>query len=101
IWGIITLPFETQLPDGASMGRKRRVVNADVRVYETTALIVNGTEIAFQEFGIDALDTPIAPFTGVKRARGFLGWDYEGKVTMGHSISKKATILGLSYSVSI
>ncbi|HKY43631.1 MAG TPA: hypothetical protein VJM50_11085, partial [Pyrinomonadaceae bacterium] len=47
IWGIITLPFETQLPDGASMGRKRRVVNADVRVYETTALIVNGTEIAF------------------------------------------------------
>lgn len=100
-WLIRTLPFETQLQDGASMGRKRRVVNCDVRVFETSALNINGQEIAFREFGGGVLDEPIAPFTGVKRARGFLGWDYDGQVTMGSDVSTKATILGLAYSVSI
>lgn len=101
IWAIRTLPFAVQLPDGASLGRKRRVVNADVEVFETTALTVNGTTIAFKEFGVDALDTPIEPYTGIKRARGFLGWDYNGYVLMGSDISTRATVLGLSYSVSI
>lgn len=101
IWAVRTLPFAVQLPDGASLGRKRRVVNADIQLFETTALTVNGTEIAFREFGIDALDTPVVPYTGIKRARGFLGWDYDGQVLMGSDISTKATILGLSYSVSI
>lgn len=101
IWAVRTLPFETQLPDGASMGRKRRIVSADVRVYETSDLVVNGTPIAFREFGQNVLDTPIVPFTGVKRVRGFLGWDYEGQVLIGSDISTPATVLGLAYSVSI
>lgn len=101
IWCVKTLPFETQLPDGASMGRKRRVVSADVRVYETSDLVVNGTPIAFREFGANVLDTPVSPFTGVKRVRGFLGWDYEGQVIIGSDISTPATVLGLAYSVSI
>lgn len=101
IWAIKTLPFETQLQDGASMGRKRRVVNADVRVFETSSLIVNGYDVAFREFGEDVLDVPIPAFTGVKRVRGFLGWDYDGSVLMGSKISTKATVLGLAYSVSI
>lgn len=100
-WAIKTLPFETQLPDGASMGRKRRIVSVDVRVYETTALIINGSEVAFQEFGVNALDTAVAPFTGIKRIRGFLGIDFEGQVTLGSDQSTKATVLGLAYSVSI
>lgn len=101
IWAIRTLPFAIQLQDGASLGRKRRVVSADVQLYATTALTVNGTEIGFREFGIDALDTPVVPYTGIKRVRGFLGWDYDGYVLMGSDISTRATVLGLSYSVSI
>lgn len=100
-WLIRTLPFETQLQDGAAMGRKRRVVNADVRVYETRALNVQGEEIAFREFGADVLDAPILAFTGIKRARGFLGWDYDGQVLIGSDVSTTATVLGLAYSVSI
>lgn len=101
IWVVKTLPFETQLPDGASMGRKRRVVNCDVRVSETQSLWINGNEIAFREFGANVLDTPPALFTGIKRYRGFLGWDYEGQVTLGSPNSTKATVLSLAYSVSI
>lgn len=101
IWAIRTLPFETQLPNGASMGKKRRVVSAEIRVYETTDLVVNGNPVAFREYGVDVLDEPTPPFTGVKRVRGLLGWDYDGQVTIGSEISTKATVLGLAYSVSI
>lgn len=101
IWAIRTLPFEMALQDGAAMGRKRRIVSVDARLYQTTALTINGTEIAFKEFGVDALDTPVAPYTGVKRVRGFLGWDFEGQVLFGSDLSTKATVLGLAYTVSI
>jgi hypothetical protein len=101
IYLIKTLPVELQLQDGASMGRKRRIVSVDVRMYQTRALTVNGVELAFQEFGEDVLDTPIPPFTGVKRERGFLGYDFEGQVALGSPRSTSATILGLAYTVSI
>lgn len=101
VWAIKTLPFETQLQDGASMGRKRRIVNCDVRLFETTSLVVNGNEYPFQEFGFNSLDTPVEKYTGVKRIRGFLGWDFEGQILLGSNQSARATVLGLSYSVSI
>lgn len=101
IWAVGTLPFETQLQDGATMGRKRRVVSVDVRVYQTQALTINGNEVAFREFGADVLDTPVVSFTGIKRVRGLLGWDFEGKVLLGSDVSTKATVLGLAYSVSV
>lgn len=101
IWAIGTLPFEAQLPDGAASGRKRRIVGADIRVSETSDLMVNGSLIPFREFGEDVLGSPVTPYTGVKRVRGFLGWDYDGKLMMGSDQSIQATILGVAYSVSI
>lgn len=101
LWVVGTLPVEVQLQDGASAGRKRRIVTVDVRVSETTALMINGNNVAFRQFGVDALDTAVVPFTGFKRIKGFLGWDYDGKILMGSNISTKATILGIAYTVSI
>jgi len=101
LWVVGTLPVEVQLQDGASAGRKRRIVSVDVNLFETTALVINGNEVAFRSFGVDALDTPVKPHTGFKRVKGLLGFDYEGKILMGSDVSTKATILGVAYSVSI
>lgn len=101
IWTAKTLPFERELQDGASMGRKRRVVSVDVRVSEMTDLEINGNRLAFRQFGQNALDTPVVPFTGIKRIRGLAGWDFDGQVTLGSKVSKPGGILGLSYTVSI
>jgi hypothetical protein len=101
IWLIRTLPIELELPEGAAFGKKRRIVNLTMRLYETTALRVNNNDIAFQQFGAHLLDQPIIPFTGIKQERGFLGWDYEGSIVLGSDVSTKATVLGLAWAVSV
>jgi len=101
IWLVRTLPIELELPEGAAFGKKRRIVNLTMRLYETTALRVNNNDISFQRFGAHLLDQPIAPFTGIKQERGFLGWDYEGSIVLGSDVSTKATVLGLAWAVSV
>ncbi len=101
IWLVKTLPIEVELPDGASLGRKRRVVNVSMRLHNTSALTMNGKVIPFQQFGENLLDQKVTPFTGVKHIRGLLGWNYDGSVVLGSDKSLKGTILGLSYAVSI
>lgn len=99
-WIAKTLPIERQVPQGAMMGKKRRIVNAALRLHETNGLIVNGNRVSFQQFGSDLLDTPPPSFTGVKTIRGMLGWDYDGSLVLGDNIATRATILGLGYGVS-
>lgn len=101
IWLIKTLPIEAELPDGAMVGRKRRIVNLSFRLNATTSLIINGNRIPFRQFGSNLLDQPIEPFTGVKTIKGLLGWDYDGQVILGSDQSLPATILALSFGVSI
>lgn len=101
VWVVKTLPIEIELQDGSSMGRKRRIVNVSVRLHNTTAIQLNGNVISLQQFGENLLDHSVTPFTGVKNVRGLLGRNYNGSVVLGSKKSLKATVLGLSYAVSI
>jgi hypothetical protein len=101
IWLVKTLPVEMETQQGAIMGKKRRIVDLSVRLYETTALIVQGNRISFQSYGSNLLDQPVTPYTGVKNIRGLLGWSHTGSVLVGSDQSMKATLLGLSMAVSV
>lgn len=101
IWFAKTLPIELQLPEGSTLGKKRRIVATSVRLYETSALQLNGNIISFQRYGQNLLDQQVEPFTGVKNIRGLLGWDYDGAVVLGSTQSLKGRVLGLSFKVSI
>ncbi len=101
IWLVQTMPVEVGLPDGAILGRRMRVVNKTVRVYETQALIIDNDRQAFRQFGSNLLDKPITPYTGLIDVRGCLGWDKEGLVNLGSDQSLGATILALSIAVSV
>ena len=71
------------------------------------AVLARHRRLAFEtlhlgrQFGANVLDTPPVSFTGVKHRKGLLGWDYDGQIVLGSKISRKATVLGLSYGVSI
>lgn len=101
IWVCQTLPLEVGLPDGAMLGRKRRIVGISVRLHETSALVLNGNRVSFQKFGSTLLDENVTPFTGVKQIRGLLGWDHDGLVTIGGDQSLGGKVLGLSFKVSV
>jgi hypothetical protein len=100
-WIIKTLPIETGLPDGAMMGRKRRIVQLSMRLDDTTGLKVNGSRIPFRRFGVMVLNQPPPTFTGIKTERGLLGWDYTGQIVLGDDKQSRATILALSFGVSV
>lgn len=100
-WFVKTLPIEMELADGASLGRKRRLSGIFMRLVDTEALIVDETRLSFRDFGGDVLDEKIAPFTGIKRLRGRLGWDFDGAVIIGGDQSLKGGIISLALKVSI
>ena len=100
-WLIKTLPIEMELASGSTVGKKRRIVNLSLRLHETSALQLNNNVISFKAFGSSLLDQSITSFTGTKNIRGLLGWDYDGSVVLGSNQSLPATILSLSFGVSI
>lgn len=100
-WVVRTLAPEQQLQDGTMSGRKRRIVNVDVMLYETTGLIIEGNRIPFQQFGSMLLDQPVQLFTGRKHVKFLAGWSREGKIAMGDTVATKATISQISYQVSV
>ena len=59
------LPVELSL-NGSIQGRVVSVSEITLRVVETEAITVNGTEIGFRQFGDNVLDQPVEPFTGDK-----------------------------------
>ena len=101
IWLARTLPIEVSLQDGAMFGKKRRLSEISVRLYNTTGLRLNNNFVSFRAFGEELLDQAITPFTGVKRQRAILGYDHDGQVTLGDDTASQATVLGLSYGVSV
>jgi hypothetical protein len=70
---IETLTPEVQGPTGSAQGNSVRVSEATLKFFETIGCEIDGQEIPFRDFGRDALDRPIAPWTGDTRVEK-LGW---------------------------
>lgn len=100
-WVVRTLPPEQSLSDGTMAGRKRRISNVGLMLHETTGIIVQGNRVPLQQFGAHLLDQPVPVFTGRKRIPALLGWSYDGKLAMGDTVPTRATIIQLSYAVSV
>lgn len=100
-WLVETLPVDADLQDGTMFGRKRRIVWAAFRMFETNGLIVNGSRIAMRRYGANLLDQPNPRRSGIHRMKGLMGYDYEGKVVFGETAPTHATVLALSWAVSV
>ena len=100
-WIVRDMPLEANLPDGTSIGRRKRVVEATLRLKDTKGLRVNGNEVPFSNFGSTLLDIAIPDFTGDKTVRGLAGWDEFAQVTLDGPRPQKATVLGLAKKVAV
>lgn len=100
-WLVETLPVDAELQDGTMFGRKRRIVWVAFRMHETNGLIVNGSRVAMRRYGGQLLDRPNPRVSDTRTLKGLLGWDYEGRVAFGETEPTQATVLALSWAVSV
>src|SRR5690606_35531862 len=100
-WLVEPLPIDAELQDGTMFGRKRRIVWVAFRMHETNGLIVNGSRVAMHRYGGQLLDRPNPRVCDTRTLKGLLGWDYEGRVAFGDTELTQATVLALSWAVSV
>jgi hypothetical protein len=96
-----TMPAAPMLQSGSVQGVQKRVVQVDAVLNETKDLKINGKQVSFRNFGDEALDTAIAPFTGIKTAHGMLGYSATGQITLTQGVPLDMTVLGLEYKLSV
>lgn len=96
-----TMPVEEALPQGTSMGRKKRIVDCSVKMKDSSHVIVNGNEVAFRAFGDSLLDVAPPVYTGEKKVPGILGWTEEAALTLGQDKSLPLNVLAVAYKVGV
>jgi hypothetical protein len=97
---VITLTPEVAGPTGTAQGNSMRIGEVTLRFLDTIGCNINGQTIAFRNFGLNVLDTPLQAFSGVHRMEN-LGWERgEAQLTITQeqplpfhmlSVIKKAT----------
>ena len=99
---IRTLPADLLLPEGSTMGKKKRIVNVSGRIVDTEVFLINGNLVPFRQFGSDLLDVAITPISGDVEIRGIAGYTRKGQIDIhqdnGHPFFM--TFLGLAYDIS-
>jgi len=96
-----TMPVEAKMASGNIRGFKKRIMEINADVFDTQSMNINTNPIQFRQFGTNVLDTPIQPFTGVKKAGPLLGFDKEGIITVTQDEPLKFNLLNMEFKVSI
>lgn len=96
-----TMPIEKFLDDGTMLGKKKRVVETTLRVYETKSLKVNGNRVSFRQLGDSLLDLEAPSYTGQKVIEGMLGYSDDASIEIGDDVPQPATINAIAYKVSV
>lgn len=94
----------TEFPEQKTiLGRLLNITQVVLRLYNTSAIIVNDKLISFRGFGLagggSPLDTAPPQFTGIKRIVGFRGWDETAQVTITQDEPSYMTVLALSKNI--
>jgi hypothetical protein len=109
---VTTMPFARELPDGTVLGRKKRIVEATLELFETSDIIVFNPggggapeRPAFRSFGPagggSPLDAVVVPFTGRKTVEGIIGWDELGQLTITQDKPTPMTLLALELKIKV
>ena len=97
---IRTLPADLLLPEGSTMGKKKRIVNVSGRIEDTEVFEINGNTVPFRQFGGSLLDVPITPVTDDVEIRGLRGYNRKGQIDISQKQPFAMTFLGLAYDIA-
>lgn len=94
------LPIEVPDTSGQStMGKKRRVSEVVMRVYETSDLYVEGKPVPFRSLGPSLLDVGLQKFTGLATVNGPEKQDEEGRISFTQQEHLPFTLLAVNRKV--
>jgi hypothetical protein len=96
-----TMPIEVDLGTGTSVGKRKRVIEATVMLYETSHAIVSKNDVTIRRIGVDHLDSPVPKRSENLKIQGLLGWSDEVQVSVGQTIPLPMQLLGLAYRVRV
>lgn len=97
------LPVDIANPGTTMQGTYQSIKKASVILHESMGCSINGEEIPFRQFGYGVLDTPLAPFSGVKEISGF-GWSKDpadSQITIIQDKPLPMTVLAIIKEVEI
>lgn len=97
---IRTLPADLLLPEGSSMGKKKRVVNVSARFVDSQTFFINGNRVPSRKFGSSLLDVPIASTSGDIEIRGLRGYNRKGQIDISQQQPFAMSFLGLAYDIA-
>lgn len=97
---VTTMPLEAELPDGTSVGRKKRLLRAWMRVKDTSNITVKGEQIPLTRFG-EVPGSPPPLVTAVLEQGPFLGYDTDGQITIGQNAAHPFRLLLISLRVNV
>lgn len=113
IYGLNFIPrvetqgVKTQLPNGTSIGRKKRIIAINISLVDTTNIEVGTNNekvqsIPFRTLGDDLLDASLDSFafTGNKKVGGLTGWVDEASVVITQLVPGKMTVRSVTKTVA-
>lgn len=94
-----TLPADILLPEGTTMGKKKRVSTCTVRVVDTQGFYLQNILVPFGD-SPPIIGTLIEPESGDFELKGLLGWNDFGQIDITQKEPLDMTVLGMGYSLS-
>lgn len=101
---IKTLPVELPASRiGSLLGKRKRISEVILQLYETQDIVVNDNQVSFRVFGTTSSPLDVAPplYSGVKLVKGLRGWNRSGQVTITQNNPSPLTLTALGLKVGV
>lgn len=99
---IESMPVEFSGGWGSSVGRKKRIHEVTVMLYETSHIVIMKTNRAvIRRLDIDKLDEPVPKITRDLTISGILGWTDEAVISCGQTLPLPMELLGMAYKIRV
>nr|AKH47346.1 hypothetical protein TMO_0047 [uncultured marine virus] len=95
------LPDDFAVPGGTTMGKRKRVVNVALRVYQTKGFYINNKLVPIRALGGDLLDETVPSLTKDVKIKSIPGWTERGQFTISQREPQPMTILGFGYDLAV
>lgn len=97
---IKTMPVNMVLQSGPIHSKRRRIVTAEIQLYQSAGLEVEGRPLPVRGFGSSALGSAINTFTGIKSVP-ILGYSKTSQITVTQVDPMPLTLLGLNLTIQV